>query len=137
MAEAAVPRVVVAAVGVAAAGKLTEYLHEIEEKTMKKRILPVTIVWGVLFTSFVFAACEQSRPLPEPCLKAHPMPCDNGEETGMMIFCDKLKAHEDMKAVPKGALVLEEHSLNAPFTKGGKSGRKSTSRSRSSTLCRI
>jgi len=49
----------VAAAGVAAAGKLMEYLHEIEEKTMKKRILPVTILWEVLFTSFVFAACEK------------------------------------------------------------------------------
>jgi hypothetical protein len=48
-------------------------------------------------------------------MKAHPMPCDNVEVTGMMMFYAMLKAHEDMKAVPKGALVLQQRSLSAPF----------------------
>lgn len=80
---------------------------------MKKNSLPFALVFSLLFIPTAFAKCNTPCPPPEPCMKAYPMPCDRGEELGMMMFCAMIKGQEDMKAVLKGVLLLQQRALNA------------------------
>ena len=80
---------------------------------MKKNSLSFALVFCLMFIPAAFAECNTPCPPSEPCVKAHPMPCDRGEEMGMMMFCAMMKGQEDMKAVLKDVLLLQQRALNA------------------------
>lgn len=80
---------------------------------MKKNSLPFALVFCLLFIPAAFAECNTPCPPPGPCMKSHPMPCDRGEAMGLMMICAMIKSQEDMKAVLKGVMLLQQRTLNA------------------------
>ncbi len=84
-----------------------------QEMNMKNISLPFALVFCLLFIPTAFADCRMSCPPAETCMKAQSIPCDRGEEMGMMMFCAMIKSQEDMKAVLKRVLVLQQRVLNA------------------------
>jgi len=77
-----------------------------------KKLIFLFIFW-ILFTHPALAECDRPCPPPEPCMKSHPMPCDRGEEMGMMMFCGMMKEQAELKTLLKNTLLLQQRSLNA------------------------
>ena len=77
-----------------------------------KKLIFLFIFW-ILLTHPALAECDRPCPPPDPCMKFHPMPCDRGEEIGMMMFCGMMKEQAELKTLLKSTLLLQQRSLKA------------------------
>lgn len=80
---------------------------------MRRYILLLNLILWMVFAQSANAACEKPCPPPDPCMKSHPMPCDRGENMGMMMFCDMMKEKAEFKTLLKSTLLLQQRSLKA------------------------